>query len=203
MAVITISRQFGAGGKTLGSMIARELGYTFADSEVIERIAEAANVTPTYVEGVEKEAGTNLTRIINKMVNKSLVDRVLGGERGYMDEQIYLDYLVVIISQMAEEGDVVMLGRGSQYILHDHPEATHILLVDELENRIRFMMKHYELNHKKAAQVVAAEDKRRANLYNRLGKSDFDDPNLYHLVLNMGRFSLDQALKTVTDYVRS
>jgi len=203
MAVITISRQFGAGGKTLGSMIARELGYTFADSEVIERIAEAANVTPTYVEGVEKEAGTNLIRIINKMVNRSLLDRVLGGERGYMDEQIYLDYLVVIISQMAEEGDVVMLGRGSQYILHDHPEATHILLVDELENRIRFMMKHYELNHKKAAQVVAAEDKRRANLYNRLGKSDFDDPNLYHLVLNMGRFSLDQALKTVTDYVRS
>jgi len=203
MAVITISRQFGAGGKTLGSMIARELGYTFADSEVIERIAEAANVTPTYVEGVEKEAGTNLIRIINKMVNRSLLDRVLGGERGYMDEQIYLDYLVVIISQMAEEGDVVMLGRGSQYILHDHPEATHILLVDELENRIRFMMKHYELNHKKAAQVVATEDKRRSNLYNRLGKSDFDDPNLYHLVLNMGRFSLDQALKTVTDYVRS
>lgn len=203
MAVITISRQFGAGGKTLGSMIARELEYTFADSEVIERIAEAANVTPTYVEGVEKEAGTNLTRIINKMVNKSLVDRILGGERGYMDEQIYLDYLVVIISQMAEEGDVVMLGRGSQYILHDHPEATHILLVDERENRIRFMMDHYELNYKKAAQVVAAEDKRRSNLYHRLGKSDFDDPNLYHLVLNMGRLTLDQALKTVTDYVRS
>ncbi|MFP4350137.1 MAG: AAA family ATPase [Thermodesulfobacteriota bacterium] len=203
MAVITISRQFGAGGRTLGSMIARELGYTFADSEVIERIAEAANVTPTYVEGVEKEAGTNLTRIINKMVNKSLVDRILGGERGYMDDQIYLDYLVVIISQMAEEGDVVMLGRGSQYILHDHPEATHILLVDELENRIQFMMKHYELNHKKAAQVVAAEDKRRSTLYHRLGKSDFDDPNLYHLVLNMGRFSLDQALKTVTDYIQS
>jgi cytidylate kinase len=203
MAVITISRQYGAGGRTLGSMIARELGYTFADSEVIERIAEAANVTPTYVEGVEKEAGTNLTRIINKMVNKSLVDRILGGERGYMDEQIYLDYLVVIISQMAEEGDVVLLGRGSQYILHDHPEATHILLVDDLENRIRFMMKHYELNHKKAAQVVTAEDKRRSTLYHRLGKSDFDDPNLYHLVLNMGRFSLDQALKAVMDYVRS
>lgn len=202
MAVITISRQFGAGGRTLGSMIAGELGYIFADSEVVQRIAEAANVTPTYVESVEKDAGTNLNRIINKMVNKNLVDRILGGERGYLDEQIYLDYLVVIISQMAEEGDAVILGRGAQYILNDHPEAIHILLVDELENRIHFMIDHYEMSYKKAAQTVAAEDKRRLNLYHKLGKSDYDDPNLYHMVLNMGRFSLDQAVKTITEYAR-
>lgn len=203
MAVITISRQFGAGGRTLGKMIAEELGYAFADSEVVQRIAEAANVSPTYVEGIEKEAGTKLTRIINSMVNKTLVDRILGGEQGYMDEQLYLDYLVVIISQMAEEGDVVILGRGSQYILHDHPDAIHILLMDELENRIKFMMKHYELSEKKAAQVVAAEDKRRLSLYRKLGKSDYDDPKLYHLVLNMGKYNLDQAVKTIVDFVRA
>lgn len=202
MAVITISRQFGAGGRTLGKMLAEELGYAFADSEVVQRIAEAANVSPTYVESIEKEAGTKLTRIINSMVNKTLVDRILGGEQGYMDEQLYLDYLVVIISQMAEEGDVVILGRGSQYILHDHPDATHVLLVDELENRIKFMMKHYELTEKKAAQVVTAEDKRRLSLYHKLGKTDYDDPMLYHLVLNMGKYSLEQAVKSIVDFVR-
>ncbi len=47
MAVITISRQFGAGGKTLGKMVADKLGYTFADDDIIQMVAEAANVSPT------------------------------------------------------------------------------------------------------------------------------------------------------------
>ena len=50
MAVITISRQFGAGGKTLGTMVAKELGYTFADQQIIQKIAETANVSPHWVE---------------------------------------------------------------------------------------------------------------------------------------------------------
>ncbi len=60
MAVITISRQFGAGGKTLGKMIAKTLGYTFADDHIVEMVAEAANVSPHFVESVEKEAGSKL-----------------------------------------------------------------------------------------------------------------------------------------------
>jgi len=197
MAVITISRQFGAGGRTLGKMIADGLGYTFADDEIIERVAEAANVSPGWVESVEKEAGNRLTRVISGMVNKTLVNRVLGGERGYIDEQLYLDYLVVIIAQIAEEGDVVILGRGSQYILNDHPDAFHVLLIDAFENRVNFMMQHYNLSYNRAVQVVNSEDKRRLNLYRKLGKTDYDNPSLYHLVLNMSRMDLKKGMKLV------
>ena len=135
MAVITISRQFGAGGITLGKMIAEELEYTFADEDIVKRIAKEANVSPHWVETVEKEAGGKLSRIITKMVSKPLVERILKDERGYIDEEIYLDYLVLIIAQIADEGDVVILGRGSQYILDDHPDACHILLINDFENR--------------------------------------------------------------------
>jgi len=203
MAVITISRQFGAGGRTLGRMIAEKLQYTFADNEVIEMIAEAANVSPMWVESVEKEAGTRLSRAINRLVARNLVDRVLKNERGYIDEKIYLDYLVVIISQIGEEGDVVILGRGSQYILNDHPDAYHILLIDEYENRVRFIMKHYDLPRNKAESVVRAEDHRRLSLYRRIGKEDYDSPGLYHLVLNMSRIDLDTALRIVLSMVES
>ncbi|MCF8052952.1 MAG: cytidylate kinase-like family protein [Desulfobacterales bacterium] len=203
MAVITISRQFGAGGRTLGRMIADKLKYTFADNEVIEMIAEAANVSPMWVESVEKEAGTRLSRAINRLVARNLVDRVLKNERGYIDEKIYLDYLVVIISQIGEEGDVVILGRGSQYILNDHPDAYHILLIDEYENRVRFIMKHYDLPRNKAESVVRAEDHRRLSLYRRIGKEDYDSPGLYHLVLNMSRIDLDTALRIVLSMVES
>ena len=203
MAVITISRQFGAGGKTLGKMVADQLGYEFADSEIIKMVAEMANVSTHWVETVEKEAGGKLSRFLSKMVSKPLVERVLKDERGYIDEEIYLDYLVLIIAQIADEGDVVILGRGSQYILNDHPEACHILLIDEFENRVQFMMDHYDLSNSSATNIVKAEDKRRKNLYQKLGKADYDNPFLYHMVLNMSKISLDDALDQIFQLTKS
>lgn len=203
MAVITISRQFGAGGITLGKMVAEKFGYTFADTEIIKMVAEMANVSTAFVETIEKEAGGKFSKFISKTVSRPLVDRILKDERGYIDEEIYLDYLVLIIAQMADDGDVVILGRGSQYILNDHPDARHILLIDTFENRVRFMQKHYELSQGRATQVVKNEDKRRINLYKKLGKTDYDNPELYHLVLNMNRIQLEKALEIITDLVNS
>ncbi len=202
MAVITISRQFGAGGKTLGKMIAEALDYTFVDSDIVTMIANAANVSETWVENIEREAGNKLSRAISMMVNKSLVDKVLKSERGYMDEQIYLDYLVVMIAQIAEEGNAVILGRGSQYILNDHPDAFHILLIDEFENRVKFMMDHYDMNQEKATQTVKNEDKRRMSLFRKIGKTDYDKPQLYHMVLNMRRLNLETAKKLTMEMIK-
>ena len=203
MAVITISRQFGAGGITLGKMIAENFGYIFADTEIIKMVAEMANVSTHFVETVEKEAGGKFSRFISKTVSKPLVDRILKDERGYIDEEIYLDYLVLIIAQMADDGNAVILGRGSQYILNDHPDAFHILMIDEFDNRVRFMKQHYELSESRAARVVRGEDKRRKALYQKLGKTDYDDPFLYHLVLNMSKVSLEEAKKMVCNLVQS
>jgi len=197
MAVITISRQFGAGGITLGKMVAKKFGYTFADTEIIKMVAEMANVSTHFVETVEKEAGGKFSKIVTRLVSKPLLERVLKDERGYIDEEIYLDYLVLIIAQMADDGDVVILGRGSQYILNDHPDAYHILLIDTFENRVKFMQTNYDLSKSRAIQVVKSEDKRRVNLYRKLGKTDYDHPDLYHLVLNMGRVSLDKASELI------
>jgi cytidylate kinase len=201
MAVVTISRQFGAGGLTLGKMVAKKYGYTFADTEIIKMVAEMANVSTNFVETVEKEAGGKFSKFISKTVSKPLVGRILKDERGYIDEEIYLDYLVLIIAQMADDGDVVILGRGSQYILNDHPDAYHILLIDTFENRVRFMCKNYDLSEGRANQVVKNEDKRRMNLYRKLGKTDYDNPILYHLVLNMSKIDLKQALQLVCQLV--
>lgn len=202
MAVITISRQFGAGGITLGKSIAKEMGYTFADTAIIQRVAKEANVSTNWVESFEKEAGSRLSRFISSMVSQKWLDRVLADEKGYLDEPIYLDYIVLIIAQFADEGDVVILGRGSQYILNDHPDAYHVLLVDEFENRVRFMVDNYNLSSKKAARVVNSEDKRRLRLYRKLGKTDYDDPILYNLVINMGKVDLDAAKALICNMIK-
>ena len=197
MAVITISRQFGAGGKTIGKMVAEKLGYTFVDEDIIQIIAEKAKVSPGWVESVEKEAGGRLSRIVTRMVSKPLVEKVLKDEYGYIDEQIYIDYLVVIIAQMAEEGDVVFLDRGSQYILNDHPDAFHFLLINTYANRIKFMMDKYDFTEQKATQVVKSEEKRRLNLYKKIGKQDYDQAELYHMVINMAKVDLEEAVDTI------
>lgn len=203
MGVITISRQFGAGGKTLGKMVSDKLGYTFADDDIVQMVAEAANVSPHWVESVEREAGGKLSRAITSMVSKRLVDRILKDERGYIDERLYLDYLVVIIAQIAEEGNAVILGRGSQYILHDHPDVCHVLLINKFEDRVKFMMEQYDLSESRAVQVVNREEKRRVNLFKKIGKTDYDDPALYHLVLNMGKLDMQKAVKLVLETVKS
>jgi cytidylate kinase len=201
MAVFTISRQFGAGGKTLGKMIAETLGYTFADSSIIQMISKQANVSTKWVKSFEKEAGSKMSRVISSIVSQHLVDRILKDERGYIDEKIYLDYLVLTIVQIADEGNSVILGRGSQYILKGHPDVFHILLIDDMENRVKFIMEQHNFSRNRAARLVNSEDKRRANLYSKLGKHDYDDPSLYHLVLNMGRFDIEGAHKLLCDLI--
>jgi cytidylate kinase len=72
-----------------------------------------------------------------------------------------------------------------------------VLLIDHIENRIKFMQTHYDMSLAQAVSAVQSEDHRRANLYRKLGRQDFDQPELYHLVLNMGRLSLDKGARMI------
>ncbi len=197
MPVVTISRQFGAGGKTLGKAVADRLGIPFLDNELIQMVARKARVSTNWVASIEKEAGGRLLRFISGLVSRSLVDRVLDNQRGYIDEEIYVDLLHQIISQIAAEGDAVILGRGGQYILRNDPEAYHILLVGDKPDRVRFMEEHYEMPPSRALKVVTMEERRRANLYRYFGREDYDDPQLYHLSLNMSQVHMDVACRLV------
>jgi cytidylate kinase len=197
MAVITISRQFGAGGITLGRAVAERLGIPFLDEELIQMVAQKARVSTNWVASIEKEAGGRLLKFVSGLVSRSLVDRVLDEQRGYIDEEIYVDLLQQIIRQIAAEGDAVIIGRGGQYVLRDEPNAFHILLVAAKEDRVRFMEEHYEMTPDRARKTVNLEDKRRANLYRKFGREDYDDSRLYHLVLNMSQLHMDVACQVV------
>jgi cytidylate kinase len=203
MAVITISRQFGAAGKTMGKIIAKKLGYTFVDNDIIQMVAEKTKVSTDWVRSMEKEAGNKLLKFMSGLVSKSFMERVLEDKRGYIDEEIYVDALHTIIAQIADEGNAVILGRGSQYILKDREDVFHLLLVADREDRVKFMEEHYDLTPKQADQVVSNEEKRRVNLYRKFGKEDYDQPYLYHMVLNMSRLTLEKATELVCSQVPS
>jgi len=202
MSVITISRQFGAGGLTLGRKVSKKLDYNFFDNEIIQMVAKKARVSTHWVASMEKEAGGKFQRFISQLVPKGLIDRILDEQRGYIDEEIYVDLLHDIIQKIAEEGNAVILGRGSQYILKDFKEAFHVLLVADKDYRIRFMEEKYDLFTKHAINSVKLEDKRRINLYRKFGKEDYDSPAHYHLVLNMNKVELDRACALICNLVK-
>ena len=193
MAVITISRPFGSGGITVGKMVSERLGYSFYDSQIIQLVAKKAKVSTDWVEALEQEAGGAFQKFITQLVPKGLVDRILGYTHGYIDEEIYVDLLHLIIKKIADEGNAVILGRGGQYILKDHPDTYHVLLVADKMDRVSFIEEKYDLIPKQAAQVVINDDKRRVTLYRKFGKEDYDSHAHYQVVINTSKISIEKA----------
>ncbi len=203
MAVITISRQFGAGGKTLGGMIAEKMNYDFLNDLVIKEIAKSARVSKDTVISIERTAGGTFSRFISSFLSSNYIDRLTGEERGYIDENIYVDVLYEVVRKLAARDNVVLMGRGSQYILQDVPGVYHILLIASDKDRVQFLQRHYKLSDKNAKAAMLKGDRKRANLYQKLGKRNYDDARLYHMVINMHLVELETALNLVCDLVDS
>ena len=207
MSVITIARQFGAGGKTLGTMVADRLGYTLIDEQIVEMVAMEADVSPELVDSVAQEAGREgiVQRFLRKLgpFSRGYVETAMEERPGYVNGDLYISLLHKVIPVLAEQDDVVIIGRGGQYILSEWPDTFHFLMIANIENRIKFMMEHYNIDRKKAQAVIDQQSKRRVNLYRYFGRTDYEQAELYHMVLNMNRIGLDDAVQAVCQLVSS
>lgn len=204
MAVITISRQFGAGGKQVGKRIADKLGYYYADEDIIEKAAVQAEVSPNWIKSIEAETGGKIQKYISKLkpFGKSLMERPLDDREGYIDGFKYVELLYKIIPRIAEEGNAVIIGRGGQYILQDFDKVYHFLFVADQRDRMNFIKLNYNLNNNEAAEIEKRMAKRRANLYGFFGRKDYDDLTLYHMVLNMSKLSADEAEELIYEMIK-
>ena len=119
MAIITISRQGGAGGWSVAQPLSQKLGYNLIDEDIIHMVAKDTRVSPKWVRSVEKDAGGLLHRIIDGLISKKYIDRHVGEKKGYIDEKVYIEALYKAITSVAKDDNCVILGRGGQYILKD------------------------------------------------------------------------------------
>lgn len=202
MSVITISRQFGAGGRTLGEMVAKKLGYEFYDNEVIQMVSIKAKVSAESVDALEKETGGTFKKAIADIVPKSLKDMILSRKQDTIDEEIYVDVLRKIIVEIANDGNAVIIGRGSQYVLKDHYNVFHVLIRADNADRVKFFEEKYDLTYDQAVRAVGQDDRRRANLYRKLGETDYDQPDRYHLVLNTSKLDFETASELICELVK-
>ncbi len=202
MAVITIARPFGAGGHTVGARVAERLGYHLVNEEMVNAVAEKARVSPDWVEDMEKNLGNTLLNFVSGLVSTDFVERLLEDRHGYLDEKIYAETLREVMQEIARENEAVIIGRGGQYFLANHPAAFHVLLMADENTRIRFIARQYDLPVGEAKKVIARGDKRRKNFYRKLKQKDYDDPSLYHLVINTARLDIGKAVDLICLMVR-
>jgi cytidylate kinase len=114
-----------------------------------------------------------------------------------LDEERALKLIQRTIERLRERGNVVIVGRGSQVILRDAPGVLHIRIVAPIEQRISYIMINRSLTRGEAREYIETKDRASAEYLRRFYGVDWNDPSLYHLVINMGKWNVDEAVEII------
>jgi cytidylate kinase len=201
MAVVTIARQYGAGARMVGRMIAERLGYRMIDKAILDQVARKADVSLKQVEDIEKMGGDRLLTFLSEAFSTSPRFRHLPGISAEFDEQKYVFFLKKAIADIADRGKAVIIGRGGQFILRDHPKVVRVYLVAEEEDRIKNLMNAYQMGRSKAEAVVRREEKKREAFLEKFGSGSSVDLLIYHLVINTSLVDYDMAADLICHLV--
>ena len=201
MGVVTISRQFGAGGWTLGKKLCERFGFGLVTEEVIDSLARVQKVSPDWLKAVEMEATSKLLDAISSVVSTGLFYRSPSPEAEGYERKRYIEFLSHVMGEMADRGGYVIVGRGAQFVLRHHPKALHVMLAAEYEDRVQFLVKNYDLSLSEAEESVKEKERQRGSVASRIFQTDVNDPKLYHVILNTSLLPFDWAVETVIDLV--
>ncbi|MBW1919597.1 MAG: cytidylate kinase-like family protein [Deltaproteobacteria bacterium] len=193
MAVITMSRHFGAGGTTLGGRLSKRLGYRYVDDQLIKDVAKNVGVSVGEVKTFEKRGTSKLMKLLDWVVSPDFIERHTSNRRE-LDEKRYVEEVKSIILRLYEKDNVVIIGRGGNYALRGYPNTIHVLLVADKEHRIRFLADKYHMTPAQAERAIRRADMIRERFLNCFSEeTNHDDPMLYTIILNMGYVSMDKA----------
>ena len=184
MAVLSISRQFGAGGKYVSELLSERLNYDLADEMVVKKVAEEAGVADEWVKVTEREGEGLRKSFVTSLLSTRFIEGLLGESSPAIQSGQLFPYFQRIIPEIAKQDNVIFLGRGSQFILQKDHNTIKVLLVAPTEYRISFMKEHYNLTRDEARDAVAEWEENRVDFLRNIAVKDQDDPSFYDLVIN-------------------
>lgn len=199
MSVVSISRQFGSGGRTLSESVARRLGYQYVDDELVSKAAEVVNMPKEDVEAMCHPPVSGEV-FISALVHTPMIEHSLGLGPSGIEEGKIVRLFAKLIPELAARDNVVFIGRGSQFLLPDGPHTVKILLVAKQEDREKFMMSKYSLSGAEAYKAVHRGEKQRVDFLRRF-VSDPNDPCHYDLAINVSLINLKKAEDMICDLV--
>ena len=197
--VITIARTYGSGGKTVGKMLAQELGIKYYDREILRLASDDSGINESLFGKMdEKLQSTSLFRIAKKLYTGEVIapDR-----EDFVCNDNLFRYQSKIIKQLAEEESCVIIGRCADYVLKEYKNAIRIFCYAPLEDCIRREM---ELNHrtkKESLKVIEKSDKFRKEYYKYYTGQQWDSASNYDLCINTASLSYEEILGVVRSFV--
>ncbi len=189
--IITISREFGSGGRTIGKKLGEKLGIPCYDAELIRKIAEESGYAEDFI--VEKSESTS-----GGWISNLFTDRSIGQST---EDSIWLIQSKVIL-ELAEKGSCVIVGRCADYALEDNPDMISVFITGDEESKIQHIMETYEYNYNNAKDYMQKTDKRRANYYNYYANKKWGAASTYDLCLNRSKLGFDGCVEAIVDFIR-
>ncbi|GAB6106059.1 cytidylate kinase-like family protein [Fusibacter bizertensis] len=200
--VITINRQLGSGGAFLGRQLAEKLKMLYLDREIINKVAEELGTLPENLEWRDERIISKWQAIINSI---GYSQSVLYSPAEYImpsDKEIFKAESDIIL-KIANERSAVIIGRGSSYILQNHPNHVSIYLHANVEFRKQRVQEIYGVSSEDAIKSMESSDKFRARYIHELTGLEMNDARQYHLSIDTGVLGLEKAENLIYDYLRT
>ncbi len=206
MAVVTITRQYGAGGSLVAQQVAERLGWTVIDNEFVGEVAARAGLPPDEVAAREERAPSLLERLAAALaVSAPEMFVPAASAQHEPDEEKLIRVTEVVIAEAVAHGRVVLVGRGAAAYLGTAGESApvlHAYVVAPREVRVRTIMARLKVSEAEAARAVQEIDASRERYLERFYRRRRDDASNYHVVVNTGWLGYDGAADVVVDAVR-
>lgn len=192
--VITISREYGSGGREIGEKIAKALNIPFYDKVLIDMIAQDCGMAAGYVEEASEKMTMNQAFNISTLGYYSVSPIVENVQ--VIGEDIFVSQSK-IIKDLAEKGPCVIVGRCADYILRERDDVLNVFIHADFEERAKRAVEQYGIEEKNAISVIKKSDKARAKHYAFYCEKKWGNIDNYHLVLNSGKFGIDRSVELI------
>lgn len=192
--IITISREFGSGGRSIGHQVAQELNIPYYDKELVKQIALESGFAPDYIEehGEHAPSTSRLSYAFSQQ-----------GVPGVMNGMSAADFLwsiqCSVILQLAEQGPCVIVGRNSDYILKDRKDTLDVFIHADMDYRADRIVRLYGSSEKSPEARLNEKDRRRQINYQHYTGRTWGDARNYDLSLNSGVLGPERCVQIILD----
>ena len=191
--IITISREFGSGGRFIGEEVAKKLGIAYYDKNVINEIAEKSGLSPEYIqENAELSPKKG-------MFAYALAGRDITGRS--VEDMVYEAQRKVIL-ELAKKDPCVIIGRNADYILKDRDDVLNVFIHGNMPEKTQRIIRLYNVDEKKAVKMMADTDKRRMTNYNFYTEHKWGKASNYTLCLNSSQLGYDRCEKIIMECIK-
>lgn len=188
--IITISREFGSGGRFIGEEVAKKLGVAYYDKDIIGKIAEQSGLSPEYIqENAELSPKKGLFAYAfsgRDITGKSVGDMVYEAQRK-------------IIMEIAEKESCVIIGRNADFILKDRNDVLNVFIHGDMPEKTQRIIDLYNVEEKEAVKIMADTDKRRMTNYNFYTEQKWGKVSNYTLCLNSSQLGFDRCERIIME----